>query len=169
MTTDNSVASLTVQGLNPDTTYYLKVGSLFSGATSYSATQPSTSTLTNLLTPSVFGVSSNTVTVNWPAFAINSGTNTAQGYELDASTSSNFVTYASSLTTVVAQSTLTISGLTPFTTYYLRAGSINWNSVVNCGERTQHTNIVRSGAERGQLNGRLCDISHDQLRNRRRQ
>ena len=31
----------------------------------------------------------------------------------------------------MAQSTLTISGLTPFTTYYLRAGSINWNGVVN--------------------------------------
>src|SRR5439155_25070617 len=28
-------------------------------------------------------------------------------------------------------STLTITSLTPFTTYYVRAGAINWNSVVN--------------------------------------
>ena len=69
--------------------------------------------------------------VNWPAFAGGSSTNTAQGYELDASTSSNFVTYTSSITSAVAQSTLTISGLTPFTTYYLRAGAINWDNVVN--------------------------------------
>ena len=69
--------------------------------------------------------------VDWPAFVSGSSTNTAQGYELDASTSSTFITYTSSTTTAVAQSTLTISGLTPFTTYYLRAGGVNWDSVVN--------------------------------------
>ena len=125
VTTNNASTSLTVLGLNPDTTYYFNVGSLWSGATTYSGTQPSTSTWANLLTPVVFSVSSSTIVVNWPAFASGSSTNTAQGYELDASTSSNFITYSSSKTAVVAQSTLTISGLTPFTTYYLRAGAVN--------------------------------------------
>ena len=117
VTTNNATTSLTVLGLNPDTTYYFNVGSLWNGATTYSGTQPSTSTWTNLLTPIVFSVSSSTIVVNWPPFASGSSTDTAQGYELDASTSPNFITYTSSTTTAVAQSTLTISGLTPFTTY----------------------------------------------------
>ena len=61
----------------------------------------STSTLTNVLTPIVFSVSSNTVTVNWPAFAMGSGTNTAQGYELDASVTPTFSSFSSALTTDV--------------------------------------------------------------------
>src|SRR5262249_41839737 len=85
ITTLGSVNSLTVQGLNPDTTYWLKVGSLFNGGTNYTLTiPPSTSTLTNLLAPSVFSVSSTTVSGAWPAFAVGSGTNTAQGYHLEA-------------------------------------------------------------------------------------
>ena len=69
--------------------------------------------------------------VGWPAFTSGSSTNTAQGYELDASSSSNFVTYTSSVTTAVTRSTLTVSGLLPYTTYYLRAGAMNWDGVVN--------------------------------------
>ena len=149
VTTNNATTSLTVLGLNPDTTYYFNVGSLWSGATTYSGTQPSTSTWTNLLNPSVASVSSSTVVVNWPAFASGSSTDTAQGYELDASTSPNFITYTSSTTTAVAQSTLTISGLIPFTTYYLRVGGVNWDSVVNyIGLSTQ----TSAGAAPGGVN-----------------
>ena len=39
----------------------------------------------------------------------------------------------------MAQSTLTISGLTPFTTYYLRAGAANWNGYVNFVELSTQT------------------------------
>src|SRR5204863_76936 len=39
-TTINSLASLTVFALNPDTTYYLKVGSLWNGATTYALSVP---------------------------------------------------------------------------------------------------------------------------------
>src|ERR1019366_10246047 len=116
----------------PDTTYYLKVGALYNGATTYSGTQPSTSTLTNFLSPSVLSVSSISVTAGWPAFAVGSGTNTAQGYRLEAYNDANYTSLAgSSQTTSVALSTLSISNLTPFTTYYLRAGAVNWNGVVN--------------------------------------
>ena len=64
VTVSTSAASLTVQGLNPDTTYYFEVGSLFSGATSYSATQPSTSHIDESSLADRFGVSSSTATVN---------------------------------------------------------------------------------------------------------
>src|SRR5262249_15983224 len=126
-------ASLTVQGLSPDTTYFLKVGSLWNGATSYANTVPSsTSTLTNLISPSTLGVSSTTIQAGWPAFSVGSGTNTTQRYRLEAYTDSGYTSLAgSSQTAVASQSTLTVSGLTPFTTYYLRAGAINWDGVVN--------------------------------------
>src|ERR1019366_7157684 len=90
-----------------------------------------TSTWTNLISPSVLSVSSSTAQVGWVAFNSGSSTNTAQGYELDYSTSNNFITYQSSVTTAVTVSTLTASGLTAYTTYYLRAGAINWDGVVN--------------------------------------
>src|SRR5437773_4231397 len=71
ITTTGSLASLTVLALNPDTTYFLKVGSLWNGATSYTLSAPSsTSTLTNLISPSQLSVTSNTVTAGWPAFAV---------------------------------------------------------------------------------------------------
>jgi hypothetical protein len=134
VTTNGSATTLTFNlgTLNPDTTYFIRVGSLWNGATTYSATQPSTSTLTNLINPSVLSVTSNTVTAGWPAFAVGSGTNTTQGYRLEAYSDAGYTSLiASSQTAVATLSTLTVSGLTPFTTYYLKAGAINWNSVVN--------------------------------------
>src|ERR1019366_5510899 len=59
------------------------------------------------------------------------GNNTSQGYEMDASTSASFVPFISSITTSVIPSTLTIGGLSPYTTYYIRVGGINFNNVVN--------------------------------------
>src|SRR4029077_17145233 len=61
-----------------------------------------------------------------------SGPNTSEGYELDASTATNFFPIAgSSVTTAVNQSTLTVVGLSAFTTYYLRIGGVNWNNATN--------------------------------------
>src|SRR4029077_2177441 len=132
ITAVTGLGGLTVQALTPDTTYFLKVGSIFGAATSYSNTQPSTSTLTNFLSPSVLSVSSFSVTAGWPAFAVGSGTNTAQGYRLEAYNDAGYTSLAgSSQTTVVTQSTLTIGGLSAYTTYYLRAGADNWNGTTN--------------------------------------
>src|SRR5262249_17741731 len=102
---------LSVLSLSPDTTYWLKVGSLSNGATSYANAQ-STSTLTNLLAPSTLGVTSNTVTAAWPAFSVGSGTNTAQGYRLEAYSDNGYVSLIQSTATTDATfSTLTLSGL----------------------------------------------------------
>src|SRR5207248_7403958 len=73
------------------------------------------------------------IKANWLPFAVGSGTNTAEGYELDASTMSNFNPIAgSSITTDATVSTLTVnSGLLAGTTYYLRVGALNYNNVPN--------------------------------------
>ena len=86
-------------------------------------------------------------------------TNTAQGYELDVSTSQNFITLqGSSVTPSVALSTLTIANLTPFTTYYLRAGAINWNNVANYATAGSTPLLNRGPA--GTLI-ELCDLHSD--------
>ena len=136
ITNSVSVTTLTFTSgaLFANTTYFVRVGSLGGGTTAYANTTPiSTSTLaspiTNLL---VYAVNGTSITVNWTALPATPSSSTAEGYELDASTSSNFIPLqASSVTTSVALSTLTLNNLTPLTTYYLRAGAINWNNVAN--------------------------------------
>ena len=116
-TTDGSAASLVIDGLAPDTTYFVRVGSLWAdGTTSYALTMPqSTSTLTNPITGSrIDGVFLTSVTVAWPAYDVGSGTDTAEGYRLDASTMASFSPLAgSSITYTVALSTLAVMGLIP--------------------------------------------------------
>jgi len=121
--------------LLPNTTYYVRVGALWGGTTNYVTAVPaSTSTLASLITNAqLYFVGSTSVTVNWAAMGTGSGINTAEGYELDAS-STNFngtgVVYVSSNATP-AVSTLTVTGLTPGVGYALRVGGINWNGVPN--------------------------------------
>jgi len=75
-TSNANLTSLTVGTVSPlaaNTTYYLRVGAIYSDTTSYANTVPvSTSTLTNLLTGSQFaGVSSFTVTpTGWRSAAV---------------------------------------------------------------------------------------------------
>src|SRR5437016_6348970 len=72
------------------------------------------------------------ITANWFTFSSGSGANTSEGYELDASTPANFTgTIYSSTTFLASKSTLTVAGLGAFTTYYLRAGDLNWNHATN--------------------------------------
>src|SRR6185295_8609170 len=99
----------------------------------YSSTSLSTSTLASLVTGSQFApVSSFTVTANWVAFSSGPGNGTSEGYRLQASTASDFsLINGSSETTSVALSTLTINGLLADTTYFLRAGALNWTYTPN--------------------------------------
>src|SRR5258708_36406584 len=124
---------LTVQGLAPNTTYYFRVGGLNHNQVANFVAGNSTSTLTSLLTgQSVTGIFVTSLRVNWNLFAGGSGANTATGYRLEVSTDPTFVPLAgSSVTLNVNLSTLTVSSLIPATTYYLRAGGLNWNNVPN--------------------------------------
>src|SRR5205807_932128 len=136
-TTNTSAITLTVSSaanLAPDTTYFIRIGALYNGATTYIATVPSsTSTLASLVTNGqVYQVFATSITANWFTFNSGSGANTSQGYELDASTAANFTgTIYSSTTFLASNSTLTVSGLAAFTTYYLRVGDLNWNNATN--------------------------------------
>src|SRR5438132_11300260 len=94
-TTNTSATTLTVSSaanLAPNTTYFVRIGALYNGATTYIATVPSsTSTLASLVTNGqVYQVFATSITANWFTFNSGSGANTSQGYELDASTAANF-------------------------------------------------------------------------------
>ncbi|MHB1939065.1 MAG: fibronectin type III domain-containing protein, partial [Acidobacteriaceae bacterium] len=71
----------------------------------------------------------------WAALPLSppaSSSATSEGYELDASTASDFSgTLFSSATVNVRNSTLAVSGLSPNSTYYFRADSLNWDHVQN--------------------------------------
>ena len=137
MTASPSLNILTISSatnLSPNTTYFVRIGALYSGTTNYNTTYPSTSTLAspvaNLL---IYAVGMGSATINWTAMSAGTGTNTCEGYELDAS-STNFngtgVIYSSS-TQDPTFSTLTVSGLLGSTTYNFRVGAYNFNNVAN--------------------------------------
>src|SRR6185295_15553965 len=136
-----------------NTTYYVRVGSLWNGTTNYSSTL-STSTLTSLLTGSQFaGVSSFTVSANWVAFSSGPGNGTSEGYRVQASTAADFsLINGSSETTNAALSTLTINGLLADTVYYLRAGALNWTSTPNYGVIAGSTRTLPGPAPAAPIN-----------------
>jgi len=132
ITTDGTSTSLSPQSLIPNTTYFVRVGSLWNGATTYALTTPiSTSTWVDLLTNSqIYTVSYTSVTLNWTAQGVGPGANTSEGYLVQASTASDYSgTIYSSSTTNVVLSTLSVVGLTPATTYFFRVESQNWDAV----------------------------------------
>ena len=108
-TSDNSLSVLLSTGLAGNATYYFKVASLWSGATSYAfADAISTLTLPAVVPTGVYvdGVTSSSVVVHWTTIPMSSG------YEVLASTNSDFSDPAySTSTTDNSVSVLTSTGL----------------------------------------------------------
>jgi hypothetical protein len=74
--------------------------------------------------------------INWAAMPLSPSSLTAEGYELDASTTNFGALFPggqvfSSITYNTSQSTLTIASLDFSNTYYFRVGSLNYASVPN--------------------------------------
>ena len=137
ITPNTSALTLTFNNgqLLANTTYFARVGALYNGATTYINTVPSsTSTWTSLIQAAqVYQTFTTSVTVNWIAMSVGTGTNTSEGYRLEAS-STNFNgtgTIFFSSNTTPSVSTLTVNGLQSNVAYNLRAGAINWDGVVN--------------------------------------
>jgi len=112
--------------LQPNTTYFLRVGALYNDATTY-ASSLATATLTNPISNAQFaGIFASSITVNWPPLT------SAEGYRLEASTSPSFTgTLFTTATPNILLSTLTVTGLSGSTAYYFRLGGINVNGAVN--------------------------------------
>ncbi|MDO8804059.1 MAG: hypothetical protein Q7R35_06495 [Elusimicrobiota bacterium] len=127
-TPNPSVSSLTISGLDPNTTYYFRAGGLYNGATLYSNAVPEfrqtlPQSLTGLNIPAVFQSS---ITVAWTPLPGSPQSAAAESYLLEADTGPAFSPVLfSSVTPNIGLNSLTISGLEPNTSYYFRAGAVN--------------------------------------------
>jgi hypothetical protein len=109
-------AQLAPQSLDPNTTYFLRTGALWGGATMYSQTTLSTATLTKLASgATVYQIHVTSMIVNWLPLALappDASSNSAAGYRLEVSTRPDFTPlWTSSQTPNVALSTLTVDSL----------------------------------------------------------
>ena len=117
----SDLASLTVFGLTPNTGYYFRHASIFNGAPAYIGASPYYMyTFTNKVTGQALqNVYISSAALSWNTVSCN-------GYQVEASTRSNFTGTVYASTTYDSSSAgLTVSALTPNTSYYFRTGSIN--------------------------------------------
>jgi len=122
-----SLNKLILNGLNPNTLYYFRHGSIFNGATSYIETLPYYKyTLPNYVSgANISGVYISSITLSWIPVTCN-------GYRIEASTATDFSGVIFSSSTLDQNiSSLSIFSLNPNTSYYLRIGSINPENNVN--------------------------------------
>ncbi|OGS08010.1 MAG: hypothetical protein A2270_01795 [Elusimicrobia bacterium RIFOXYA12_FULL_51_18] len=133
-TTNPGATGLIVSGLDRNTAYYFRAGALYNGATVYTLlTTDARSTLAKPLgSPLIAGVFHTSATVSWTALAAAPQNMTAEAYHLEASTSPDFntVVYTAATSNPLAAN-LTAQNLIPNTSYYFRAGTLNWDNVEN--------------------------------------
>lgn len=133
-TPSTSLSGLIITGLDPNTTYYFRVGGLYNGVYDYVNTAPEfrqtlPQPLGGLNIPSVFQSS---ITVAWTALAGTPQSASAEGYRLEAAAGPAFSPVLfSSVTAIIGLDRLTISGLEPNTSYYFRAGTVNLEGSAN--------------------------------------
>ncbi|MDE2292727.1 MAG: fibronectin type III domain-containing protein, partial [Elusimicrobia bacterium] len=124
---------LTVLGLDANTTYYLRGGALWGGATFYAETSTESTLAVPVatLSPTFLAVFPSSVTAAWaalPAWPPAAMKDSAEGYRLEASTAPDFTgTVSSTETASVSVTTLTVlsPALSPSATYYFRVGALN--------------------------------------------
>ena len=141
ITTNTSALTLTFNNgqLMANTTYFVRIGALYNGTTTYINTVPSsTSTLTSLISGAqVYAINSTSITVNWTAMTVGTGTAILrEGYRLEAIFLTNFngtgtIYLPARMRDAVESARWTVSGLTTNVSYNLRVGALNWDNVPN--------------------------------------
>jgi len=129
-TTEVTVTTLAVTGLDANTPYYFRAGAVYNSTAVYANTTPAEQATLPLPlnpdTPPYAGVFYSSVTVSWTPLAGPLASDIAESYLLEAATTQAFTTVLfSSGTSLTGVDRLTLTGLEPNTTYYLRAGSVN--------------------------------------------
>src|SRR5436853_2820707 len=120
----SSTSTLTVSGLAAFTTYYLRVGDLnWNNATNYVSIGSTMTTAGGAVgSPAISAVYLSTITATWTTVP------NVTGYDVEASTMSNFTgTIFSTATTNTRATTLTVSSATnlaPDTTYFVSIGAL---------------------------------------------
>ncbi|MDD4004921.1 MAG: fibronectin type III domain-containing protein [Elusimicrobiaceae bacterium] len=118
-------------GLDPNTEYTARVRALgASGPTSYSNNVAS-STFARHIQGVSAAHTSDAVSVAWAPYPAAPQADSCSGYLLEVSSYNDFSVAASSSTAEITLSTLVISGLSPNTTYYYRAGALNGAGAVS--------------------------------------
>jgi len=132
-----AVQGAAVSGLMSNTTYYFRLWSANVGLNyspiSNGATTETAAPLIQMNGPPLEAVYFTSATAQWAALPAAPSSATAEGYELEAS-STDFDgsgTVYSSATADISLSTLTLSALAANATYYFRAGSLNWAGTAN--------------------------------------
>ncbi len=119
-----------VPGLMANTTYYLALWSANTGL-NYSGISNGATVATladQVAGAQIYRVYGTSAAVNWQALPVSPSSASAEGYELDASTASDFSgTVFSSASPGVSLSALSATGLTYNTSYYFRVGALNWS------------------------------------------
>jgi hypothetical protein len=123
VTVNGAATGLALQGLTANTTYYLRVGSLYDDATNYAFTTPvATATLPAVPTSGVFSsVFPSSFTATWSGSINAAGTQ----YQIDISTVAAFVPVAQTATLTAFSSTF--AGLIQGTTYWARVRALGWD------------------------------------------
>lgn len=132
----NTYADLT--GLWPNTTYFLRVKALSlappnpdSAWAELTGGSPLAEAPAAAAQP-FYTVTYTSITVRWTPLAVSPSSKSAQGYKVELSTDSGFNgTVVSSAVAGVESFQASFTGLSHSTTYYLRVGSLNWNSLPN--------------------------------------
>src|SRR6185312_13204574 len=137
-TADGGATSLAASGLLANTTYFLSTRSLNWNGAANAAALLASSSLALPAAPSVFTkVYTTSATISWTARPASPSTQTAEGYQVEASSApaagaSDFtgdVFFASA--TPVGTNTLTVQDLLPGTTYTFRLGTFNWGGALD--------------------------------------
>ncbi|MDD5657006.1 MAG: fibronectin type III domain-containing protein, partial [Elusimicrobia bacterium] len=139
--TDGAAASLTVYGLDANTTHYFRAGSYNWNSVLRETVADSTSTLAKAVNGLVINktdVGATSMTVNWAILPANPMRDSCEGYVLQAATAdagglgADFTgETVSSITFSRLSSKLTFLDLMPGTTYTFRLGTLNYSGAVN--------------------------------------